>query len=62
MGARLQKAFQIAKDEAGIQGQMRLAMKAGMSADKAGAAPDSPENMQKMEAALKDVTGKSVKL
>lgn len=62
MGGKLQKAFQIAKDEAGLQGQMRLAMKSGMTADKAAGEPDSPENLQKMEAALKDVTGKSVKL
>lgn len=62
MGARLKKAFDIAKEAGGLQFQMRLAMKSGMSAEKATAAEDSPANIQKMEAALKDVTGKAVKL
>jgi len=62
MGAKLAKAFGIAKETGGIQATMRLAMKAGMSADKATSAPDSPENIQKMEAALKEVTGKAVQL
>jgi hypothetical protein len=45
-----------------MQIEMRLAMKSGMSKQKASGAPDSPENIQKMEAALKEVTGKAVKL
>jgi hypothetical protein len=52
----------IAKEAGGMKATMRLAMKGGMSSDKAAAAPDSPENIQKMEAALKEVTGKAVKL
>ena len=62
MGAKLKKAFDIAKEAGGLQAQMRLAMKSGMSSDKAGAAEDSPANIQKIEAALKEVTGKDVKL
>jgi hypothetical protein len=62
MGNRLVKAFDIAKDAGGMKATMRLAMKGGMSSDKAAAAPDSPENIAKMEAALKEVTGKAVKL
>jgi hypothetical protein len=62
MGARLQKAFDIAKNAGGMQAQMRLAMKSGMTADKAGAADDSPANIQKMEAALKEITGQAAKL
>jgi hypothetical protein len=62
MGAKLQKAFQLAKDAAGIQAQMRLAMKSGMSAEKAAGIPDSPENLQKMQSALKEVTGKDITL
>jgi hypothetical protein len=62
MGAKLKKAFDIAKNAGGMQAQMRLAMKSGMTADKAGAAEDSPANVQKMEAALKEVTGQAVKL
>ena len=62
MGAKLQKAFQMAKEADGLQAEMRLAMKSGMSSQKAASEPDSPENIQKMEAALKDVIGKAVKL
>jgi len=62
MGTRLLKAFEIAKDDGGVKLQMRLAMKSGMSSSKAGSEPDSPENIEKVEAALKEVTGKAVKL
>jgi hypothetical protein len=62
MGNRLVKAFDIAKEAGGMKATMRLAMKGGMSSDKAAAAPDSPENIQKFEAALKEITGKAVKL
>jgi hypothetical protein len=33
-----------------------------MSEDKASSEPDSPENIQKVEAAFKEVTGKDIKL
>ena len=62
MGAKLLKAFDSAKQEGGLQAQMRLAMKSGMSSQKAAEEPDSPENLQKMEAALKEVLGKDIKL
>ena len=62
MGAKLQKAFKIAKDEKGLQATMRLAMKSGMSEQKAAGEADSPANIQKMEAALKEVLGKDIKL
>ncbi len=62
MGEKLLKAYDIAKDAGEVQAQMRLAMKSGLSSTKAGGEPDSPENIQKMEAALKEVTGKDVKL
>lgn len=62
MGARLIKAFEAAKQAGGLQMQMRLAMKSGMSSDKAASTPDSPENIQKVEAAFKEVTGKDIKL
>jgi len=62
MGKRLQKAFDAAKGAGGVQSQMRLAMKAGMSSDKAAAAPDSAENIQKVQAAFKTVMGKDIQL
>ena len=63
MGTKLSKAFDIVVNEGGgLQEKMRLAMKSGMSQKKAGSESDSPENIQKMEAALKEVLGKSIKL
>ncbi len=62
MGVKLKKAFDIAKDNGGIQSQMRLAMKTGITSDKAEKAPDSAEVLKKAEEALKDITGKNVKL
>ncbi len=62
MGARLKKAFDLAKEAGGLKATMRLAMKSGLSSEKAAAAPDNPENIQKVEKALKEITGKDVKL
>jgi hypothetical protein len=62
MGAKLKKAFDLAKEAGGMKFTMRLAMQSGMSEDKAAAEPDSPANITKMEAAFKDITGKDVKL
>ena len=62
MGAKLLNGFEIAKKEGGVKAQMRLAMKSGMSSAKAGDEPDSPDNIQKLEAALNEVVGKAVKL
>jgi hypothetical protein len=62
MGVKLKKGFEIVMKEGGLQAQMRLAMKSGMSSEKAGTLPDSPDNISKMEAALKTVLGKDVKL
>ena len=45
MGAKLVKAFEIANQAGGMQIEMRLAMKSGMSKQKASGAPDSPENI-----------------
>jgi hypothetical protein len=62
MGEKLQKAFEMAKAAGGLQTQMRLAMKSGMSSDKAAGLPDSPENIKKMETAFKEVVGKDIRL
>ncbi len=62
MGAKMVKGFDAAQKEGGIKAAMRLAMKVGFSNDKAAGAQDSPENIQKMEAALKEILGKAVKL
>ena len=62
MGARIVKGFEIAMQEGGMKAQMRLAMKAGLSSDKAASAADSPELIAKMEKALQEILGKSIKL
>ena len=60
MGQQLAKFYEAAKQAGGLQAQMRLAMKTGLSAEKAQAAPDSPENVAKFKAAIKEITGKEV--
>ena len=62
MGARIVKGFEIAMQEGGMKAQMRLAMKAGLSSDKAAGTPDSPELIAKMEKALQEILGKPIKL
>ncbi len=62
MGATLQKAFELAKQTGGLQMQLRLSMKSGLSSEKASTVPDSPENVKKLEAALKEILGKEITL
>lgn len=62
MGAKMVNGFDMAQKEGGIKAAMRLAMKVGFSNDKASSVQDSPENIQKMETALKEILGKAVKL
>ncbi len=54
MAARLVKAYEIA-GAGGLQMKMRLAMKSGISSDKATSEPDSPENVEKMKKALAEL-------
>jgi hypothetical protein len=60
MGARLASGFQIAQREGGLQVQVRLAMKFGMSGEAAKSAPDNPQNVQKMQTVLQELLGKPV--
>ena len=62
MGKKLQNAFEIARDAGGMLLQMRLAMNAGMTSVAAADKPDSPENIEKMEAALAFVLRKEITL
>ena len=62
MGAKLIRGFELAQEEGGVKAQMRLAIRVGFSSDKAGERPDSPELVQKMEAALEELVGKPMKL
>ncbi len=58
MGKTLVAFFDAIKKEGGLPAQMRLAMKAGMSSDKAATAPDSPDAIAKFRAAYREITGK----
>jgi hypothetical protein len=57
MGDRLLKYFDWIKGKSGMQGQMRLAMKSGMSSTKAATEADSDANLQKVHAAAKEIAG-----
>lgn len=58
MGQKLTAFFDAIKAEGGMQLQMRLAMKTGLSSAKALEAPDSQENIEKFKNAYKEITGK----
>jgi hypothetical protein len=58
MGQRLVKLFDFARQAGGATAPMRVAMKTMMTADKAASEPDTPENIAKVRAAVKDITGK----
>jgi len=62
MGKRLVKAFDIAKASGGLQAEMRLAMKSGMSRQKAEKEEDAPDKIEKMEKAVAGIVGKAVDL
>lgn len=57
MAEKLVKYYEFVAREAGHDGRMRLAMKTLISSVKAGAEPDSPENIAKFKAAIKEITG-----
>lgn len=55
MGAQLLTFYDKAKTTGGLKAQMRLAMLSGIPGSKAENAPDSPENLSKMQEAMKKV-------
>ncbi len=62
MGEKIQKAFDLIFQEEGLQARMLVAMNAGIPSSKAAATPDTEMNIKKMEAAIKEITGKTVTL
>ncbi|OGS36910.1 MAG: hypothetical protein A2293_13480 [Elusimicrobia bacterium RIFOXYB2_FULL_49_7] len=52
MGQKLLNYYETAKAKGSIKAQMRLAMITAISSAKAASEPDSPENIQKFEAAM----------
>lgn len=57
MGARLVKYYEFTQNKAGIVGRMRLALKVRLSSQKAEMEPDSLELIQKIKAAVREITG-----
>ena len=57
MGQRMVRYYEFAQEKAGIVGRMRLALKVRISSQKALEEPDSQENIQKLKAAAREITG-----
>lgn len=55
MGQKLKDFFDEAKQIGGIKAQMRLAMITKTSSAKAVGEPDSPDNIAKFQAAIKEI-------
>lgn len=55
MAAKLLGFYEEAKKLGGLKAQMRLAVLTGMPGTKAGAEPDSPDNVSRFERAMKEI-------
>ncbi len=55
MGEKIVAFFEKAKTIGGFKGQMRLAVITKISLQKAASEPDSPENLKKVEDAMKEI-------
>lgn len=55
MGDRLKKYYEFAHTKGGLTLQMRLAMKTGITSDKAAVSGDTPENLTKFQNALQEL-------
>lgn len=58
MGIKISTLYDFARSAGGATAVMRLAMRTMIGADKVTSVPDSPENIAKVRAAVKDITGK----
>ncbi len=58
MGVALQKFYDFVGREGGTVLRMRLAMKTGLSSEKAATTPDTPELIEKFRQAVREITGK----
>ncbi len=58
MGDKLLKLYDYAGKTGGLPMKMRLAVATGIPSPKAGETPDTPENIAKFRAAIKQITGK----
>ena len=55
MGTRLVQFYKEVEDKMGVMGKTRLAMKTAIPSASANDAPDSPENIAKFQAAVKEI-------
>jgi hypothetical protein len=58
MGAKLVKLFEFAMENGGMAARMRVSMKSGIASAQAETVEDSPDNIDKVKAAIKETTGK----
>ena len=57
MGVKLVKYFELVGEKGGLKAQMRLAMKCGVPSNKAAAAADTPELLEKAHSIAAEVMG-----
>ncbi|MFH2034985.1 MAG: hypothetical protein ABIJ45_01170 [Candidatus Zixiibacteriota bacterium] len=55
MGSQIMALYQEAEKSGGLKATMRLAMKTGITSDKANATPDTPETIQKLKLAWESI-------
>ncbi len=60
MGDVLVKYYEFVRQEAGLNGAMRLSMRTKISSNKAPHAPDSVQNLRLFRAAVQEITGQDV--
>ncbi|HPD29622.1 MAG TPA: hypothetical protein PLL20_06485 [Phycisphaerae bacterium] len=58
MAQKLTAFYEFVGANGGLEAKMRLAMMTAIPSNKAGEAPDSPENIAKFKDAVKKITGK----
>lgn len=62
MGEKLARGFLAAREAGGERACRRLALRFGLTAAAAGAAPDGPEELDRMRAALRAIIRREVAL
>ena len=62
MGQRLEKGFEKVMEKGGMKARMLVSMKSGIPSAKAAGMPDKEEHIRKLEDAIKEITGETIKL
>lgn len=61
MGKQLMKLYDLAKEEGGIQTQMRLALRSGVPPTRAAEIEDTQELIERFKKLLSEILGKNAK-